>query len=1276
MPKAYPQNISSLITLLPSCTMVWQVEKQSVIVFNRSLFSELGYPPKQDIIDTWQQLIHPDDEHNFNTLKNLEKPVVFEARLRQPSGGWTWYSISANTFTSSAKEPCHEVIITFTPIKQASKLQRSLYESNERFKSLAEASFGGIAIHDKGRIVEANLALAQMTGYSHTELIGFDGLLLIQEQQRPLVIKNIAKNFDKPYRSVGVRKDGTTYPLEIRGKQVPYKGRMMRVAEFRNIEDSVRYEQAIKQSEQKYRDTIEFAVDGFVIGDSNGKIISTNKRFLEIVGREGEKVDGVYFTEFFSVKMLEDKPLLLDALDRGETVVSEREIIKPNGEVVYIEMHSKKMPDDTYQAIVRDVTERKKEQAEIEVSEARHRAIFSHASDAILIMGQDGVIDCNPKAEELFGYSREELLGQKPESFSPEFQLNGQLSKKQASLYTAKALAGESQYFEWIHIHADGTPVFTEISLSPLYLHNQVYVQLIIRDITERKEWQEKHRETEERLRYVIEVTNDGIWDYDVEKQKLFFSNRYYTMLGYEPNEFEATPESWENLLHPDDREYSKIVLSKYLKENVGEFNVEFRFRTKDNRWRWINSRGKVVERNQNGESKRIVGTHMDITERKLMEMEINQAKNLLRLVLDTIPVRVFWKDKNLKLLGCNMPFALDAGVKNPNDIIGLTDYEMSWKNEAPKYIADDREVMETGRAKINFEETQTTPNGELVWLKTSKIPLRDAEGNIIGVLGTYDDITETKKAREAVELEKAYFEQLFEASPEGIAIVDSNDCVVRCNAEFIELFGYLSDELKGKPINTFIVPENLKDEGQAITDAVAQGETVAKETIRKRKDGSLVHVSILGKPIYFKGGKVAVYAIYRDITARKRAEEELVNKNHEIEAQNEEYRVINEELYEAKKKAEESDRLKSAFLANMSHEIRTPMNGILGFSQLLTKPDTPQESIDEYVGIIKSCGNQLLGIINDLIDISKIEANQVTISSTEVNVNDMLHDQFMLFKERANEKGLELSYSSALPLDKALIITDEGRVKQILANLLSNAIKFTDQGHVKLGYSLDGNSLHFFVQDTGIGIAPKDFELIFERFSQVEDSLSKQLGGTGLGLPISKAYVDKLGGNIWVDSSVNSGATFHFTIPYQPVILGENESQSELQSDSESIPVGINMLIAEDDFVNFQYLKELLIDFDVNIIWAKNGADAVNEVKVNSDIDIVLMDIKMPVMDGYEATAEIRKFRSDLPIIAQTAYAFSSDREKALNAGCNDYISKPINRKQLIALIGKHVNG
>ncbi|HZJ73391.1 MAG TPA: PAS domain S-box protein, partial [Perlabentimonas sp.] len=1013
-------------------------------------------------------------------------------------------------------------------------------------------------------------------------------------------------------------------------------------------------------------------------------------------------------------------------------------------------------------------------------------------------------IDCNPKAEKLFGYSREELLGQKPELFSPEFQLNGQLSKKQASSYVAKAMGGESLYFEWLHIHSDGTPIYTEISLSPLYLQNGVYVQSIIRDITERrkiesdleqerllmhnlmenvidqiyfkdlksrfirvsqnvvkrfgaqgadevigktdfdffahehasnayereqaiiktgkpivgieekeiwpdgsitwasttkapfydqqgeiigtfgvsrditerKEWQEKHRETEERLRYVIEVTNDGIWDYDVEKQKLFFSNRYYTMLGYEPNEFEATPESWENLLHPDDREYSKIVLSKYLKENVGEFNVEFRFRTKDNRWRWINSRGKVVERNQNGESKRIVGTHMDITERKLMEMEINQAKNLLRLVLDTIPVRVFWKDKNLKLLGCNMPFALDAGVKNPNDIIGLTDYEMSWKNEAPKYIADDREVMETGRAKINFEETQTTPNGELVWLKTSKIPLRDAEGNIIGVLGTYDDITETKKAREAVELEKAYFEQLFEASPEGIAIVDSNDCVVRCNAEFIELFGYLSDELKGKPINTFIVPENLKDEGQAITDAVAQGETVAKETIRKRKDGSLVHVSILGKPIYFKGGKVAVYAIYRDITARKRAEEELVNKNHEIEAQNEEYRVINEELYEAKKKAEESDRLKSAFLANMSHEIRTPMNGILGFSQLLTKPDTPQESIDEYVGIIKSCGNQLLGIINDLIDISKIEANQVTISSTEVNVNDMLHDQFMLFKERANEKGLELSYSSALPLDKALIITDEGRVKQILANLLSNAIKFTDQGHVKLGYSLDGNSLHFFVQDTGIGIAPKDFELIFERFSQVEDSLSKQLGGTGLGLPISKAYVDKLGGNIWVDSSVNSGATFHFTIPYQPVILGENESQSELQSDSESIPVGINMLIAEDDFVNFQYLKELLIDFDVNIIWAKNGADAVNEVKVNSDIDIVLMDIKMPVMDGYEATAEIRKFRSDLPIIAQTAYAFSSDREKALNAGCNDYISKPINRKQLIALIGKHVNG
>ncbi|MDY0200686.1 MAG: PAS domain S-box protein [Tenuifilaceae bacterium] len=1404
MPKDYTQNITSLIALLPNCTMVWHTEKQSVIAFNRSVFSELGYSHEQDIIENWVQLIHPEDEQNFDVLKNLGGPIVFEARLKQPSNDWVLYSISANVFTSSTNGSSHEVIITFTPLKQASKLQRSLYESNERFKSLSEASFGGIAIHDKGRIIEANLALSQMTGYSYTELIGFDGLLLIEEKERRFAIKKIAEGFEHPYQSVGIRKDGTSYPLEIKGKRVPYKGVMMRVTEFRNIEDRVRYERTIIESEKKYKDIIEFAVDGFVTGDSNGMIISTNKRFLDITGRSRDKVEGLYLTDFFSQKTLKENPLKFETLSKGETLISEREIVRPNGEVVCVEMHSKQMPDNTHQAIVRDITERKKEQAEIEISEAKHRAIFNHANDAILILDLDGFVDCNPKSEELFGCSKEELIGKKPEFFSPEYQPNGQRSKDQAPVYTARALGGESLYFEWLHMQADGTPFYTEISLSPLYLQSGTYVQSIIRDITERrkiesalvqerllmhnmmenvidqiyfkdldskfirvsrnvakrfgaqsadelrgktdfdffaeeharesyeleqaiiktgkpiigieerevwpdgkitwasstkapfydrqgkiigtfgisrditerKEWQEKHKEIEERLGYVVKAINDGIWDWDIENKENFFSDRYYTILGYEPNEFEASIEGWEQLLHPDDKEYSKISLGKYLKEGIGEFNIEFRLRTKDNKWRWINSRGKVTEYNQKGKPKRIVGTHMDITERKVMEMEIKQAKNMLQLVLDTIPVRVFWKDKSMKLLGCNKPYMLDAGFSNLNDMIGLSDFEMGWKNEASKYRADDKNVIETGRANINFEEQQTTPKGESIWLRTSKIPLRNAEGDIIGVLGTYDDITETKKAREAIELERAYFEELFEALPEGIAIVDINDCVVRCNAKFSELFGYSSQELKGKPINEFIVPEHLKNEGQVLTEVVSQGGTIAKETIRKHKDGSLIYVSILSKPILFKGGTIAVYAIYRDITERKQVEEELVRKTYEIEGQNEEYRVINEELYEAKKKAEESDRLKSAFLANMSHEVRTPMNGILGFSHLLTKPNTPQESVDEYVGIIKSCGNQLLGIINDLIDISKIEANQITISLSEANINDMLYEQFLLFKEKANEKGLDLSYSSALSFDNAVITTDAGRVRQILTNLLGNALKFTNQGDIKFGYTLDGSYLHFFVKDTGIGIAPEHTETVFERFGQVEANLSQQTGGNGLGLAISKAYVNKLGGSIWIDSSQGLGTTFHFTIPFQPVIHKESMHQQAAQDTQESLPKGINMLIAEDDTVNFQYIKEILSGYDVNIIWVKNGADAVNEVKVNPDIDIVLMDIKMPVMDGYEATAEIKKYRANLPVIAQTAYAFAADREKALNAGCNNYVSKPIDRKQLLALISMYVKG
>lgn len=1403
MSTDFSKNISAFIALLPNGVLVWDISKQKVVTSNRSIPNELGYKSEMLSNDSWKKLVHPEDLpaiENFESNPNSCPNFCCEARLEKADGDWAWYSFAANPITLPDGQGLH-LVITFTPVKQMCKYYQYLAESKNRFAVLADASFGGIGIHDKGVIIEANHELARMTGYEHDSLIGMDGMLLIAPEEREKVIQKISSEFEQRYESVGLRKDGTSYLLEIRGKQIPYKGKSVRVTEFRNIEEQKAFQKATIDSEKRYRDIIEFAVDGFIIGDANGYVVDTNQRLLQIIKKSREEVVGKHISEFFSAKILEEKPLNFQTLIKGETIVSEREIVKPNGEVVCIEMHSKKMPDDTYQAIVRDITERKKVQTEIETSEAKHKAIFSHANDAILIMDSDGFVDCNPKAEKLYGCSKDEIVGKRPEFFSPDFQLDGQRSKDMVSLYTAKALKGESLYFEWIHMRADGTQILTEISLSPLQLQNKAYVQAIVRDITERRKvelaleqerllmhsmmenvvdqiyfkdlnslfirtsrnvisrfnlesdnqivgksdfdffalehaqmafdieqkiietgkpiagliekevwpdghvtWasttraplcdrkgnvigtfgisrdvthrrrlEELHSKTERRFRHVVEATNDGIWDWNIKTGDIFFSDRYYTMLGYEPGEFESTFEVWEHLLHPDDAGFANRIINKYAKEHASEFNVEFRLKAKDGSWRWIQLRSKAVEFDSNSHPMRMVGSHMDITERKAMEEKLRESNSFLQSVLDTIPVRVVWKDKHSRFLGCNRSLAHDAGFKDPSDMIGLTDYDMSWHTEAPLYQADDRMVMESRQPKINYEEPQTTLKGDIIWLRTSKIPLLDGNGNVLGVLGTYEDITETKKTNELIELEKAYFEQLFESSPEGIVLLDVNDCVVRCNEEFTRLFGFSQTELVGRPVNSFIVPSDLKDEGQNLTQKVADGNIMMYETQRQRKDGSIVHVSILAKPIYFREGKIAVYGIYRDISDRKMVEEELVHKTHEIEAQNEEYRLVNEELYDAKLKAEESDRLKSAFLANMSHEIRTPMNGILGFSQLLTNPSIDEVDVKEYVDVVQSCGKQLLVIINDLIDIAKIEANQISISESNTNINQLLHEQFLLFRSRAEAKGLEISYSKGLPDERAMILTDSGRVRQIINNLLNNAIKFTHSGSIKFGYTLKDSMLHFIIEDTGVGIIPEHFDSIFERFSQVEMRITEQTGGTGLGLAISKAFITKMGGAIWVESVRSKGSTFHFTLPYKQSIASEQPKPMESKK-IPSVSKQVKLLVAEDDDMNFFYIQEMLSPHNFSIIRASNGIEAVELARTIPDFDMVFMDIKMPQMDGYAATAEIKKIRVDLPIIAQTAYAFASDRNKALEAGCDDYISKPIDRIQMLTLISKYL--
>lgn len=389
-------------------------------------------------------------------------------------------------------------------------------------------------------------------------------------------------------------------------------------------------------------------------------------------------------------------------------------------------------------------------------------------------------------------------------------------------------------------------------------------------------------------------------------------------------------------------------------------------------------------------------------------------------------------------------------------------------------------------------------------------------------------------------------------------------------------------------------------------------------------------------------------------------------------------------ELVKAKEHSEESDRLKSAFLANMSHEIRTPMNGILGFAELLKLPNLSVEDQSKYLNIIELSGKRMLNIVNDIVDISKIESGVMEVDMSSTNVNTQLEDLHAFFKPEADKKGLQFSFISPLSSIESCISTDKEKLYGILTNLIKNAIKFTDTGSIEYGYEIRNNDnqlyLEFFVKDSGHGIPLNRQEAIFGRFIQADISNKSAYQGAGLGLSISKAYVEMLGGEIWLQSEPEIGTTFYFTIPFskEPCveIMNENEvvETEIIEKPAFKALNKLKILIVEDDEGLEFLLTETVREYCDEPLIARDGMEAVEICSKNPDLDLILMDIRLPKMDGYEATTEIRKFNQQVPIIAQSACVFFSEQEKAIEVGCNDFVSKPIDYPLLKSLIEKHL--
>lgn len=427
------------------------------------------------------------------------------------------------------------------------------------------------------------------------------------------------------------------------------------------------------------------------------------------------------------------------------------------------------------------------------------------------------------------------------------------------------------------------------------------------------------------------------------------------------------------------------------------------------------------------------------------------------------------------------------------------------------------------------------------------------------------------------------------------------------------------------------------------------------------------------------------------DIEALKIENAELKSRCRELQVDNDELNSLlstqaleqsrlRDTLERTKRKAEESDILKSNFLANMSHEIRTPMNGILGFAQLL-KNEESAEKRERYIDIIYHNGLMLVNLIDDIIDISKIDAGQLAITKTECNLDNLLFEVYTFFNEvkfKQEKEHINIRLLNLNDGETNILYTDGLRLRQVLVNLISNALKFTEKGFVEFGFvnRSEERQIEFFVRDTGIGIPADKQDIIFERFRQIQEGSTRKYGGTGIGLYISKNVVNLLGGDIWFESTCGAGTTFHFTIPYEDVNETHAGGKLYRTSSPEYSWEGRNILVAEDTESNYLYISTILAETKATVIWARNGEEAVNAaLKGAVPVDLILMDIQMPVMDGYEAVTTIRRQNADVPIIAQTAFALPHDNLRCFEVGCNDYISKPINALLLKQKINEFLN-